>query len=116
MNIYSNASIFLVLEKLPISMKLIVTKWKPTSIVLLLLLLLMLSMPYIFAGSFDVADREVYEIDYRGPETHSSIPPPDSSHRRRHSIHRETNTLSPHKRRNVSFYYGQEIPWDFCKV
>ncbi|KAB2047158.1 hypothetical protein ERO13_A13G025100v2 [Gossypium hirsutum] len=105
MNIYSNASIFLVLEKLPISMKLIVIKWKPTFIVLLLLLL-MLSMPYFFAGSFDVADREVYEIDYRGPETHSSIPPPDSSHRRRHSIHRETDTLSPHKKRNVRKIHG----------
>ncbi|MFQ6649140.1 hypothetical protein Gotur_022212 [Gossypium turneri] len=50
MSIYSNASIFLVLEKLPISMKLFVIKWKPISIVLLLLL--MLSMPYFFAGKF----------------------------------------------------------------
>ncbi|TYH32979.1 hypothetical protein ES332_D13G027400v1 [Gossypium tomentosum] len=54
MSIYSNASIFLVLEKLPISMKLIVIKWKPISIVLLLLL--MLSMPYFFA------DREIMRL------------------------------------------------------
>ncbi|TYH32980.1 hypothetical protein ES332_D13G027400v1 [Gossypium tomentosum] len=60
MSIYSNASIFLVLEKLPISMKLIVIKWKPISIVLLLLL--MLSMPYFFAGSFDVSDREIMRL------------------------------------------------------
>ncbi|KAK8258987.1 hypothetical protein V6Z11_D13G027400 [Gossypium hirsutum] len=79
-------------------MKLIVIKWKPISIVLLLLL--MLSMPYFFA------DREIYEIDYRGPKTHSSIPPPDNSHRRQHSIHRETNTLSPHERRNVRKIHG----------
>ncbi|XP_012464223.1 uncharacterized protein LOC105783364 [Gossypium raimondii] len=104
MSIYSNASIFLVLEKLPISMKLIVIKWKPISIVLLLLL--MLSMPCFFAGSFDVSDREIYEIDYRGPKTHSSIPPPDNSRHRRHSIHRETNTLSPHERRNVRKIHG----------
>lgn len=33
-------------------------------------------------------DSEVYEIDYRGPETHSYIPPPDRAHRQRAMPHR----------------------------
>lgn len=28
---------------------------------------------------------EIYEIDYRGPETHSSVPPPHHSHGKPHS-------------------------------
>ncbi|KAK8546323.1 hypothetical protein V6N13_067543 [Hibiscus sabdariffa] len=73
----------------------IVIKWRPISIILLLLL--MLSMPCFSAGSFGVLYKEIYEIDYRGPETHSSIPPPDNSYHHRHSIHRKARTLSPHK-------------------
>lgn len=52
---------------------------------------------FFYKGSFDVSDREIYEIDYRGPKTHSSIPPPDNSHRRQRSVHREIGILSPHK-------------------
>ncbi|XVE96741.1 hypothetical protein REPUB_Repub02eG0248800 [Reevesia pubescens] len=75
-------------------MELIIIKLRPISIIFLLLLLL--SIPYFSTGNLDVSDKEVYEIDYRGPETHSSIPPPDHSHNHRHWIHRETNLL-PHK-------------------
>ncbi|KAE8702499.1 PLAC8 family protein isoform 1 [Hibiscus syriacus] len=73
----------------------IVTKWRPVSIILLLLL--MLSMPCFSAGGFGVSDNEVYEIDYRGPETHSATPPPDNSHHHRHWIHRKPDTLLAHK-------------------
>ncbi|XP_022766159.1 uncharacterized protein LOC111311045 isoform X2 [Durio zibethinus] len=69
-------------------MELIIIKFRPIPSILLLLLLL--SIPYFSTGSLDVSD-EVYEIDYRGPETHSSIPPPDHSHGHRHWIHRETD-------------------------
>ncbi|XWS43618.1 hypothetical protein CRYUN_Cryun16bG0119400 [Craigia yunnanensis] len=75
-------------------MELIIIQSRPISIILLLLLLL--SIPYFSTGSLDVSDKEVYEIDYRGPETHSSIPPPDDSHGQRHWIHRETD-LPPYK-------------------
>lgn len=105
--------------------ELFIFKSRPISIVLLLLILL-LSIPYFSTGNFyttfslvllfiyfnfsvnlmflfgvkgslDVSDKEVYEIDYRGPETHSSIPPPDHSHGHRHWVHRETDILSHHK-------------------
>lgn len=34
-----------------------------------------------FIGELDMSDKnpEIYEIDYRGPETHSYIPPPNRS-------------------------------------
>ncbi|XWS55791.1 hypothetical protein CRYUN_Cryun09bG0031100 [Craigia yunnanensis] len=76
-------------------MELIVIKSRPIFIILLLLLLL--SIPYFSTGSLDVSDREVYEIDYRGPETHSSIPSPEHSHDHRHWVNRETDILPPHK-------------------
>ncbi|KAL0283079.1 UNVERIFIED_CONTAM: hypothetical protein Sradi_7240800, partial [Sesamum radiatum] len=43
----------------------------------------------VFAGRLDVKnmDSEVYVIDYRGPETHTYIPPPN----RRTNMH-----MSPH--------------------
>ena len=31
---------------------------------------------YILGESEGAVDNEIYEIDYRGPETHSSVPPP----------------------------------------
>ncbi|KAK8510725.1 hypothetical protein V6N13_024815 [Hibiscus sabdariffa] len=74
---------------------------KSTSISILLLLLLLLFIPYFSTGSFDVSEKEVYEIDYRGPETHSSIPPPDHSHRHRHWIHRETDLPSHKSSKNL---------------
>ncbi|KAL5740744.1 hypothetical protein ACOSQ2_029924 [Xanthoceras sorbifolium] len=63
---------------------------KSTVASLFLLFLLLLSTPFSSKGGSVVAavDSEVYEIDYRGPETHSSIPPPDHS-RGKPMIHRE---------------------------
>ncbi|CBI32703.3 unnamed protein product, partial [Vitis vinifera] len=45
------------------------------------LLFLLLSAPYFSRGELDMSDKnpEIYEIDYRGPETHSYIPPPNRS-------------------------------------
>ncbi|RVW39827.1 hypothetical protein CK203_074605 [Vitis vinifera] len=42
---------------------------------------LLLSAPYFSRGELDMSDKnpEIYEIDYRGPETHSYIPPPNRS-------------------------------------
>nr|XP_048321597.1 uncharacterized protein LOC107404226 [Ziziphus jujuba var. spinosa] len=51
-----------------------------SSISTLFLFLLLLSAPYYVGGESDAVGNEIYEIDYRGPETHSSIPPPDHSH------------------------------------
>ncbi|XP_004493956.1 uncharacterized protein [Cicer arietinum] len=47
-------------------------------------LFLILSLPYFSRGGLEALDSEIYEIDYRGPETHSSMPPPDHSHDKPH--------------------------------
>ncbi|KAK4272894.1 hypothetical protein QN277_021387 [Acacia crassicarpa] len=44
-------------------------------------LFLLLSPPYFSTGAKQGLESEIYEIDYRGPETHSSSPPPDHRHR-----------------------------------
>ncbi|GMN39101.1 hypothetical protein TIFTF001_008337 [Ficus carica] len=51
---------------------------------------------FLFASPFlsRGESHEVYEIDYRGPETHSSIPPPDHSHGKPW-IHRESSLGHP---------------------
>lgn len=41
---------------------------------------------YIAGESEAILPSEVYEIDYKGPETHSSVPPP---HHKFHSIPRK---------------------------
>ncbi|XP_048423483.1 uncharacterized protein LOC103934593 isoform X2 [Pyrus x bretschneideri] len=48
-------------------------------------------------GESDLMDTEVYEIDYRGPETHSSVPPPGHSHgkKRLPLIHKENAMATP---------------------
>ncbi|KAE9621833.1 hypothetical protein Lal_00032852 [Lupinus albus] len=46
-------------------------------------LFLFLTLPYFSIGgpqTTEALDSDIYEIDYRGPETHSSVPPPDYSH------------------------------------
>jgi len=45
-------------------------------------------------GESDRLDLEVYQIDYRGPETHSSTPPPDHHHVKP-LTHRETAVAAP---------------------
>ncbi|WJX11753.1 hypothetical protein P8452_02327 [Trifolium repens] len=42
-----------------------------------LFLILLFLLPYFSRGeSEEILHSEVYEIDYKGPETHSSVPPP----------------------------------------
>ncbi|KAE9585461.1 hypothetical protein Lalb_Chr25g0289201 [Lupinus albus] len=45
-------------------------------------LILIFTLPYFSMGGprSEALDSEIYDIDYRGPETHSSVPPPDHSH------------------------------------
>uniref|UniRef100_A0A2P2J9T4 Transmembrane protein n=1 Tax=Rhizophora mucronata TaxID=61149 RepID=A0A2P2J9T4_RHIMU len=48
---------------------------------------------FFIGRSSDVADPEIYEIDYRGPQTHSKLPPPAHS-RGWPRIHRGSNVAS----------------------
>ncbi|XP_021911370.1 uncharacterized protein LOC110825221 [Carica papaya] len=61
------------------------------SATIFIFLILILPLSFSTGG----LDSEIYEIDYRGPETHSSIPPPDHSHGRRPFIHHKTARRSP---------------------
>jgi hypothetical protein len=45
---------------------------------------------FVMIGGSEV-DLEVYQIDYRGPETHSSTPPPDHAHGKP-LIHRKSSS------------------------
>jgi hypothetical protein len=49
---------------------------------------------WFMIGGSDELDSEVYQIDYRGPETHSSTPPPDHSHRVKPLINRKETPKS----------------------
>ncbi|PON69250.1 hypothetical protein PanWU01x14_089730 [Parasponia andersonii] len=61
----------------------------------IIICLFLFAAPYFTRGESDlVVDTEIYEIDYRGPETHSSIPPPDHSHRKPQT-HRESSWGHP---------------------
>uniref|UniRef100_A0A2P2J9L4 Uncharacterized protein n=1 Tax=Rhizophora mucronata TaxID=61149 RepID=A0A2P2J9L4_RHIMU len=59
------------------------------------LLSLLLATPCRSTGRSGVADPAIYEIDYRGPETHSSMHPPPSHSRDGPWIHRGSNVASP---------------------
>ncbi|PRQ43489.1 hypothetical protein RchiOBHm_Chr3g0469031 [Rosa chinensis] len=70
-------------------------------------LLFLLTTPY-FARGGEISETvdsttEVYEIDYRGPETHSSIPPPGHLHGKKkplpNVIHKESVIGSPKSKR-----------------
>ncbi|GLT79333.1 hypothetical protein SLA2020_508250 [Shorea laevis] len=63
---------------------------RKSTVSVVFLLLLLLATPRISKGSSDALDTEVYQIDYRGPETHSSIPPPDHYGGGRPFIHRQS--------------------------
>ncbi|KAK7393567.1 hypothetical protein VNO78_22125 [Psophocarpus tetragonolobus] len=46
-----------------------------------LLFILILALPHFSKGESEALQSEIYEIDYRGPETHSSgVPPPHHFH------------------------------------
>ncbi|KAJ6864904.1 hypothetical protein NC651_035463 [Populus alba x Populus x berolinensis] len=69
-----------------------------SSITTVFLLFLLLVTPHISRGGSEVADSEVYDIDYRGPETHSSVMPPPGHFHGRPWIHQDTVKTS-HKPR-----------------
>ncbi|CAO2824250.1 unnamed protein product [Amaranthus hypochondriacus] len=53
---------------------------------------LLLTSPYMFSGlrgeeMSNMNDEHVYEIDYRGPETHSHLPPPKTLDQKPHIHH-----------------------------
>ncbi|KAF8036085.1 hypothetical protein BT93_C1931 [Corymbia citriodora subsp. variegata] len=63
-------------------------------------LLLLLSSPHFSTGNLNGSnDSGVYDIDYRGPETHSSSIPPPTHSRRRPWIH-QRSTKPPPKVKN----------------
>ncbi|KAK3226475.1 hypothetical protein Dsin_006337 [Dipteronia sinensis] len=70
---------------------------KSTTLLASLFILFLLSSSK--GGSSEVVaavdSHEVYEIDYKGPETHASIPPPD--HSRRKPVIRHEATVDPPK-------------------
>ncbi|CAH2074371.1 unnamed protein product [Thlaspi arvense] len=63
------------------------------STVVILLMYLLLAVPCFGIGS-ENTDSEVYEIDYRGPETHNSRPPPETLHGKSPYIHHKTSAAS----------------------
>ncbi|KAI8556373.1 hypothetical protein RHMOL_Rhmol05G0247700 [Rhododendron molle] len=65
------------------------------TIFLLFLFLLLLFAPACFLkGGSEVSDSGIYDIDYRGPETHSYRPPPNRSNIHEAAMrHRKTKAL-----------------------
>ncbi|KVH90458.1 hypothetical protein Ccrd_007493 [Cynara cardunculus var. scolymus] len=43
------------------------------------ILFLLFAVPVLCTGRLKQLNSEIYEIDYRGPETHSYMPPPNRS-------------------------------------
>ncbi|XP_030522183.1 uncharacterized protein LOC115735198 [Rhodamnia argentea] len=73
---------------------------KSTAVAVVLLLIL-LSSPHFSTGNSNGSDGlEVYDIDYRGPETHSSSIPPPTHFRRRPWSH-QRSTKPPPKFKNL---------------
>lgn len=50
-----------------------------------------MEISFFLTGKMDLSkmDSEIYEIDYRGPETHTYIPPPKGS-RGKHNFHHQS--------------------------
>ncbi|KAL2514390.1 uncharacterized protein Fot_28361 [Forsythia ovata] len=68
---------------------------KARFIVTLLIFLLLLNVSPCFSRgklNLKALDSEIYEIDYRGPETHTYIPPPNRSGDRP-KIHHQTSMI-----------------------
>ncbi|CAA0400340.1 unnamed protein product [Arabidopsis thaliana] len=63
---------------------------KSTVMMIFLIIYLLLVVPCFAKGS-EQTDSEVYEIDYRGPETHNSRPPPETMHGKPPYIHHNTS-------------------------
>ncbi|CAH8321931.1 unnamed protein product [Eruca vesicaria subsp. sativa] len=61
------------------------------STVVIFFIYLLLALHCFVAIGSENTDSEVYEIDYRGPETHNSRPSPETSHGKPPFIHHKTS-------------------------
>ncbi|KAH7865661.1 hypothetical protein Vadar_009444 [Vaccinium darrowii] len=69
-------------------------EFKPRIITIFLLFLFLLLTPPCFSkGGLDISDSGIYDIDYRGPETHSYRPPPNRSINKPAMEHRKFKAL-----------------------
>ncbi|KAF4382149.1 uncharacterized protein LOC115708859 [Cannabis sativa] len=80
---------------------------KKSTFILIFILFLFSTHPYFSTGAMVVDSEEIYEIDYRGPETHSSIPPPDHS-RGKHRVHRQSSWGHPNNPKTKTTYLGRK--------
>ncbi|CAF2118263.1 unnamed protein product [Brassica rapa] len=71
------------------------------STVVIFLMYLLFVVPCFVAIASENTDSEVYEIDYRGPETHNSRPSPETSHGKPPFIHHKTSAAG-----SASAYVG----------
>lgn len=64
---------------------------------------------FLLTGKMDLfkMDSEIYEIDYRGPETHTYIPPPKGS-KGKHNFHHQNMMLKHHRK-----FKGLKVPEKF---
>ncbi|XP_061350558.1 uncharacterized protein LOC133295718 [Gastrolobium bilobum] len=58
-------------------------------------LFLILAFPFYSRGESEALHSEIYEIDYRGPETHSAVPPPHHSRGKLHSTPQKSSVTAP---------------------
>ncbi|XP_015055131.1 uncharacterized protein LOC107001687 [Solanum pennellii] len=72
-------------------------------------LIFLLIDPCSSSGKMDLfkMDSEIYEIDYRGPETHTYIPPPKGS-KGKHNFHHQNMMLKHHRK-----FKGLKVPEKF---
>ncbi|XP_062117182.1 uncharacterized protein LOC133831038 isoform X2 [Humulus lupulus] len=78
-----------------------------SSFTLIFILFLFATLPYFSTGAIVVDSHEIYEIDYRGPETHSSIPPPDHSNGKPR-VHRQSSWGHPNNPKSKTTYLGRK--------
>uniref|UniRef100_A0A3Q7IMB4 Uncharacterized protein n=1 Tax=Solanum lycopersicum TaxID=4081 RepID=A0A3Q7IMB4_SOLLC len=66
-----------------------------------------MKFPIESLGNISIKDSEIYEIDYRGPETHTYIPPPKGS-KGKHNFHHQNMMLKHHRK-----FKGLKVPEKF---
>ncbi|XP_057428151.1 uncharacterized protein LOC130721376 [Lotus japonicus] len=70
-------------------------------------LFLILALPHFLRGESEaLLHSEIYEIDYRGPETHSSVPPPHHSGGHPHSTSQKALISGNHEENKVKEIRG----------
>ncbi|CAL0299589.1 unnamed protein product [Lupinus luteus] len=57
-------------------------------------LILILIQPCFSRERLETLHSEIYEIDYRDPETHSSVPPPPHYHGKPHSTNKKSSDIA----------------------